>query len=127
MIEDELSAAKPVEIIWHMHTAAKIELQSEPGQARLSQGDKHVIAQILEPAGARFEIAPADPVPAERPKPPMRGEVKRLTEKLVVRLPDKVTELRLKVALVPAADFTDKPRMNLQPTTRPSRNPARRP
>ena len=99
--EDELKAAKPVEVVWHMHTAARIDVQAGGDQALLSQGGTQVMAQIAEPPGARFEVAPADPVPATQPSPPMR-KTERLKEKLIVRLPGKVTELRLKVVLAPA-------------------------
>lgn len=99
-ITDELNAPSPVEVTWHMHTDAKIEVQSEGRRAVLSRDGKQVVAQIIGLPGARFEVAPADPEPAAKANPPMR-KVTRHTEKLVVRLPEKVSELRLRVELAP--------------------------
>jgi hypothetical protein len=99
-IEDQLQADRPVEVIWHMHTRAKIETNGD--RATLSEGEKHLEARILSPPGAKFEIVPADPPPAEKANPPMRLNIPRLKQKLIVRLPQKVTELQLKVVLTPS-------------------------
>ena len=101
-ITDELTAAEPVEVVWHMHTRAMIQIQPEKNRAVLSQDNKRVIATIEEPPGARFEIAPSDPVPEATANPPSRSRpYERLKEKLLVRLPEKVKDLRLTVVLAP--------------------------
>jgi len=91
LVQDELVVAEPVDVVWSLHTPAKVELMGN--EALLSQGDWRVKAQILQPAGAHFEVTKADPPPPQAQQPNVR--------KLLVRLPGAVGELRLAVLLSP--------------------------
>jgi len=73
-----------------MHTRA--EVKPEKNRAVLSLKGKRIGAEILEPAGAVFEVAGATPPPPEAQQPDVR--------KLVVRLPEKVKKVRLVVRLM---------------------------
>ena len=104
IVQDEITADSPVEALWGMLTDAEI---SSSGQLR--KGDWVVSTRILKPAGARF-----DAVSTQVPN----------TRKLVVRLPNKITGLRLVVALTPhpaarpapALDWKDRPLKRWQPS-----------
>ena len=90
LIQDEVSAGEPVGVVWQMHTQA--EVKPEKNRAVLSLKGKRLGAEILEPAGAVFEVAGANPPPPEAQQPDVR--------KLVVRLPEKVKEVRFVVRLM---------------------------
>jgi hypothetical protein len=104
IVQDEITADSPVEALWGMLTDSEI---SSSGQLR--KGDWVVSTRILKPAGARF-----DAVSTQVPN----------TRKLVVRLPNKITGLRLVVALTPhpaarpapALDWKDRPLKRWQPS-----------
>jgi len=91
LVQDELIVPEPVDVIWSLHTQAKVELMGN--EALLSQGDWRLKMQILEPAGAHFEVSKADPPPPEAQQPNIR--------KLLVRLPGVVGEVRLAVLFSP--------------------------
>lgn len=94
LIEDEIEAAAPVEIVWGMHTPAEIRIDGPT--ATLTQGVETVYATIISPANAKFESAVA--------KPPQPEENQnRGINKLIVRLPEKLTDARLAVLLQPGA------------------------
>jgi hypothetical protein len=87
-VRDEIEAGRPVDALWGMVTDA--EVKSDGRHARLSKGGATLDAEIVSPAGARFEVAPAS---AEPPQNPNRG-----AKKLVVRLPGQVEKTRIEVA-----------------------------
>jgi hypothetical protein len=91
LVQDELEIPEPVDVVWAMHTPAEIELAGN--EALLSQGEWRVKAEILEPAGANFEVTEADPPQPQAQQPNIR--------KLLVRLPRAVGELRQAVLLSP--------------------------
>ncbi len=91
IVQDEISAAQPVEALWGMVTGAEVTLKGPT--ATLRQGDWTLDASIVAPPDAAFAVVSTTP-PA--PQNPNTG-----TRKLVVRLPGKVTDLRLVVALTP--------------------------
>jgi len=107
IVQDEITAHRSVEALWGMVTDAEVTTVGR--RATLRKGEWALSAGILSPAGARFDTV-ATTVPP--PQTPNTG-----TRKLVVRLPDKTTELRLVVALTPhrlgqappAPDWTDRP------------------
>jgi hypothetical protein len=134
LVQDEIEAGEPVEFTWHMHTPAKITIESSMRSATLRQGNRELTAQILQPAAARFAIAAADPPPPVEPNPPMRARGPRDSQKLVVRLSQPTKDLRLLVLLTPRSeDATRVPAEPLEkwidasPATRPSHTPATRP
>ncbi|MCX5655526.1 MAG: heparinase II/III family protein, partial [Planctomycetota bacterium] len=91
LIQDEVEAAAPVEVLWGMVTQAKVTL--DKCNVALEQGGKRLYGRILAPEGAVFETVSCSAPPPEHQQPDAR--------KLVVRLPGKVTSLRLAVAFSP--------------------------
>ncbi len=103
VIQDELTFDAPADLWWFMHTGAAIRCNG--ATADLTSGGEHLRAQILEPAGARFEELPAKPLPSN-PNPggqlsrEVRGSPKEL-RKLAIHIPDARDSLRLVVVLTP--------------------------
>lgn len=60
VIQDEIDPAIDGTIVWTAHTAAEPTLL-RGSLARFRQGDDRLVARILEPAGARFELSPPPP------------------------------------------------------------------
>ena len=112
LVQDEIEAPTPVEVIWHMHTPAKIVLDADGKHAVLTQGGKSLEAYVAGEAGARFEVAVADPPPPVEPDPPMRAKATRNSQKLIVRLPEKVTKALLVVTLVPEGETAPQRRID---------------
>ena len=96
LVQDEITAAEPVEVWWFMHTRARIQLAADARSAVLEQRGVKMQAKILAPAGARFEVLPAEPLPTS-PHPEKQAGNKDC-RKLAVHLP-KVTDVRLVVQL----------------------------
>jgi hypothetical protein len=87
LIQDEVEAAAPVEVLWGMVTNAKVSC--DKNAVVLEQGGKRLYGQILAPEGAVFDTVSCSAPPPEHQQPNAK--------KLVVRLPGKVTSLRLAV------------------------------
>ncbi|MDD4872441.1 MAG: heparinase II/III family protein, partial [Kiritimatiellae bacterium] len=87
LIEDEVMAEKPVDVLWGIITRAKIQIDGN--NAVLEQKGKRLYARILSPANAVFEKLNANPPPPERQQ--------REASKLAVKLAGKITDLRLVV------------------------------
>ncbi len=90
LVQDEVTLKSPTEMVWTLHTKAKIE--TDGTQATLTRGDAALRAAILAPDGAAFETASAH---APEPQNPNRG-----VRKLLIRLPE-VTKTRIAVLLTP--------------------------
>jgi hypothetical protein len=96
-IQDELQAPEPVDVTWHFHTDAKVEVDgatatlSQPAQGKLPAAAMRL--RILSPAGAHFEVIDANPAPPQRPAPRTRD--------LTIHLPKKVKEVRIVVVIGP--------------------------
>ncbi|MBM4086888.1 MAG: coagulation factor 5/8 type domain-containing protein, partial [Planctomycetes bacterium] len=99
VVQDELQAPQPVEVVWNFHTQAKLVVQGD--RATLVRGPAKMEARILSPADARFEIVSANPPPPQRQQP----DVSNLT----VRLPQKATQTRIVVLLQPLDSTTSPP------------------
>jgi len=95
LIQDEIEAEKPVEVLWFLHTFATVELQG--GRATLSLGKSKMWAAILSPAGAEFTLMPTQPLPSS-PQADNRSLVGG--RKLAIRLPPS-PKTRLAVVFVP--------------------------
>jgi len=98
LVQDEVSAKEPVEVWWFMHTPADVSLSADGRTATLKQGKASLAAQLLEPAGAHFEVRPASPLPCS-PDPKAQARNERF-RKLALHLPE-VRQLRLAVLFVP--------------------------
>jgi hypothetical protein len=91
LIRDLLEAEQPVEALWGMVTDAEVDIDGR--NANLRKGAWTLSAEIQSPQDAVFGVVSTTP-----PLPQAQNEG---TRKLVVRLPEKVTDLRLVVALTP--------------------------
>ena len=91
LVQDEIEAEKPVDVVWAMHTRAVVSLDG--ATATLTQSGKSLTARILSPQGAQFATASADPGP-----PQARNEG---VTKLVVRMAGVSGEARLAILLTP--------------------------
>src|SRR5262249_31263767 len=90
LVEDEVEAEQPVDILWGMHTPAEISIDG--ASTTLQQGAETVQAKIIAPAGARFEVASATP---SRPDENQNAGM----HKLVARLPAKTTQARIAIVI----------------------------
>ncbi len=92
LVEDEVQAVEPVEVVWAFHTRAAVDLAGK--RAMLSRGQARLEARLLSPEEARFAVTSAGGPPPQAQQPQV--------QKLVVWLPGKVSRLRLAVLLAPA-------------------------
>jgi len=92
LVQDELMLTKPVKVVWNFHTRAKIDL--DLSTAILTQGDSKLVARILSPKGAKFEVISADPPPPEGQQPDVRN--------LIICLPRVEEHVRLAVTFAPS-------------------------
>ena len=91
LILDEIELREAAQIVWNMHTTAKIEHSSDATVATLQQGGATLAARILSPPDAKFA--------SQRVQiPPPQRAVKGLS-KLTVALPAKITDARIIVVL----------------------------
>jgi len=90
LVQDEVELKAPAEVVWTLHTAAKVEADGSAATLRI--GESCLLATLLEPAGAKFESASATP-----PRPQAQNEG---ITRLLIRLPG-VKEARLAVLLTP--------------------------
>ena len=99
-IEDEIEAREPVEVTWHLHTDAKVDVDgtiatlSQPAQGKLAAAAMR--AKVLSPAGAKFQVIDANPAPPQHPAPK--------TKDLMIRLSEKVKEVRIVVVIGPVGE-----------------------
>jgi hypothetical protein len=77
LVQDEVTPAATEELLWGVHTGAKVELKGST--AILTRGGKTMTARILEPAGARFEVLSANPPKPQAQQPDV--------SKLAIRVP----------------------------------------
>jgi hypothetical protein len=87
-MRDEVEAPQPVDALWGMVTDAQVKLDG--GHARLQKAGATLEMEIVSPKGAVFETVSTTPPQSQ--ENPNRG-----TQKLVVRLNDKVTNARIEV------------------------------
>ncbi len=98
LVQDEIQAEKPVELWWFMHTAASVKLEGDGRTANLHQAGARLHAEILSPAGAKFQIMDAQPLPSS-PHPQGQAKNERI-RKLAIHLAG-ISDSRLAVLLVP--------------------------
>lgn len=97
LVQDELEANAPVDVLWSMHTAATITIVSST-QAVLRANGAEMNVALLEPAGAKFEMGSAAQPPPQNPNAGV--------SKLLVRLSDKATQVRIVVLFTPSGRRT---------------------
>lgn len=59
LVQDEIKANKAFEMYWFVHTYANISLSPEKNTATLEVDGKKMLAQIISPVGASFEVMDA--------------------------------------------------------------------
>lgn len=102
LVQDEIMAAKPVEIVWGMHTKATIAINPNDAHlATLTQGGATLQARLLEPAAASFAALDVNIPPPQHPSPGVH--------ELLVHLPGKVATTRIVVLLTPGTDAVQAP------------------
>ena len=92
LVQDELVLPRPVEITWGMATDA--EIRADGASAVLKLDGKELRMQILEPAGAAFEIESAEQ------KPPQKTN--RGVRRLVCRIKNASGNVRIAILFTPA-------------------------
>ena len=103
LVEDSVRADQPVEVVWNMLTDSDISANGPT--AILHKNGWNLAVEIRTPRHAVFDIAPVRAV-ANPPSKPV--------QKLIVRLPEKVTELDLNIVLTPYRDSQPKPKVTAQ-------------
>jgi hypothetical protein len=91
VVRDEIEAPQPIEVTWGITTAADVTVRGR--RAELTRDRRDLIADIVSPEGAVFEVAPANP-----PEPQNQNRGYR---RLMVKLPGKVSHTRIEVSFTP--------------------------
>ena len=94
LVEDEIEAADPMDLVWNFHTRAEVELDGS--RAIMSLEGKQIEARILSPSGAHFEVIPADAAPPQAQQCDVHN--------LVIRLPAS-RQVTIAVALAASDQF----------------------
>lgn len=58
LVQDEITPSKPVNLVWHLHTFASVNIAGDKRSATLRIQDTVMRAKIIAPAEAHFSIAP---------------------------------------------------------------------
>lgn len=98
LVQDEIRARAPSQAWWFMHTEAEVEIGPDGSTATLTRDGKRLWARVLAPAGARFTVMDARPLPGTAN--PEGQNPNQGIRKLAVRL-DGVTDARIAVLLAP--------------------------
>jgi hypothetical protein len=92
LVQDEFEIEKPCELIWAMTTDAKIDIK-EKNTALLTLAGRKLIARLVSPSTAGFEIESAQQKPRQKTNKGLR--------RLIVRLPNAKGDVRVAVLLSP--------------------------
>lgn len=106
LVQDEVEASKAVDLWWFMHTEATPRLEGDERRVVLRQGDRQLVAQILAPAQARFEVRNAEPLPSSPNPEGQRSN--RSVRKLAIHLTD-ARDVRLAVLFTPGGAEAEPP------------------
>jgi hypothetical protein len=98
LIQDEVQAARPAEVWWFMHTRSEVNLSPDKKTATLGTAGARMVARILGPETASFEVMAAQPLPTS-PNPAMQNKNEGV-RKLAIHVAE-VKDARLAVLLVP--------------------------
>jgi hypothetical protein len=107
VIQDEIEAQSPVEVLSSLHTRATIGPLSDT--TTLSQGGVTLSLRILSPAGAQFDTVTSDPTPLALGDSAHRENANKGFTNLVVRLPAMITKARVVVRISKLGDTTPDP------------------
>jgi len=98
LVTDEISATKPSELWWFLHTEAKIKLTDDKRMATLSQNGKSFIVRLEEPKEGTFSMMECKPLPSSPNPEKQASNGKR--QKLAVHL-GGVQTTRVQVSMEP--------------------------
>jgi hypothetical protein len=101
LVQDELSSASPVDVVWNFHTAATVQIAPDGRSASLSQKGATMTARILSPLHCSFATANV-----EMPAP--QANNKGITN-LVVRLPKQTASQTITVLFARPEDHVTPP------------------
>ena len=94
-----LTAAKPAELWWFLHTEAKVSLSDGNRTATLSQNGKTFTVRLEEPKEGAFTVMDCMPLPSSPSPEKQASNSKR--RKLALQVKD-VQSARIQVSLEPA-------------------------
>ena len=111
LVQDEIRADTPINLLWFMHTIANISISEDGKTAMLDRDGKRLWAKLLNPEpNYKFTVMDAKPL-ATSPHP--KGQVKNLNiRKLTIKL-EGIENEDLAVLFVPL-DKKQKPPRNVQ-------------
>ena len=69
LVQDEITPAAPVDVVWNFHTFAQVQISSDGRSATLTQGGATLEARILSPVGAKFSTTSTQPPAPQEPNP----------------------------------------------------------
>ncbi len=101
IVQDEIRTENPSELFWFVHTRADVEIHFDARSATLMKNGKELLAQILSPADAAFEVVDARPLPSS-PNPPQANRNEEF-RKLQINL-SGIEDVTLSVMFVPLVD-----------------------
>ena len=99
LVTDELTAAKPAELWWFLHTEAKVSLSDGNRTATLSQNGKTFTVRLEAPKEGAFTVMDCMPLPSSPSPEKQASNSKR--RKLALQVKD-VQSARIQVSLEPA-------------------------
>jgi hypothetical protein len=98
LVTDEISATKPSELWWFLHTEAKVALTDDKRTATLSQNGKSFIVRLEEPKEGVFSVMECKPLPSSPNPEKQASNGKR--QKLALHL-SGVKATRVQVSMEP--------------------------
>lgn len=107
LVQDEVTLRNAAEVAWTMHTQAQVKVDAAAGTATLTLGDAHLQARILEPVGAKFEVALAEMPPPQNSNKDVR--------KLVISLSAKPGLTQIAVLLTPYRQTPPQDKADMRP------------
>jgi hypothetical protein len=96
LVQDEVDAGEPIDLVWNFHTDAKVTIESNGHFATLTKSGKSVAVRIIEPDDARFAIVSANPPAPQMQQPNVSN--------LTIRQVGNIKSLRLAVLIAPKSD-----------------------
>lgn len=99
LIQDEIQADAPINLLWFMHTKADIEIGKDGKTAMLYQDGKRLWVKLLNPKpNYRFTVMNAEPLPSS--PNPKNQEKNTDFKKLTIKL-EKIENEKLAILFVP--------------------------
>ncbi|MFP5209871.1 MAG: heparinase II/III family protein [Acidobacteriota bacterium] len=98
LVQDEISPAQPVDVVWNFHTFADVKIAEDGRSATLSEGGATLHARILSPAAGRFSTASTQAPPPNAPNPGLTN--------LVINLPKQASAETIAVVFTAPGDPT---------------------